>query len=172
MDIKAANFPQVSADPHAQSDAPYRTAKGKDGKLWLYRDGKFAATAIYKDGGPGSQGMAGRTCRFDLEDGTHYDSIGPWMGGAEQLFAETGVDLRDRYAVRLIMCRRVEYPKNGYYIRPDMLDVVHYEEDFVEGRVERGRELSQEIANKLGEKLYYFIETAGGSSAGWISPKE
>jgi len=172
MDIEAKNFPTISAMPHARDDTPYKMVIGKSGKAWFYRDRKFAATAIYVDGGKGSEGMGGRTCRFDLEDGTHYDSIGPWMTTAEHLFADTGVDVRNRYASRLILCRKIEYPKNGYYTRPNMLDVVHFEEEYVEGTRNRADELAQQIANKMGEKLFYFIETPGGSTCFHVVPKE
>lgn len=172
MDIKGGNLMIKSADPHAQSEAPYRMVKSKSGRAWFYRDGKFAANAIYADGGPGSEGMGGRTCRFELEDGTHYDSIGPWMGNADTLFRETGVDLRDKYASRLILARKREYPKGQYYDRPDMIDVVHFEEEFVEGTFDRANILAQEIANKMGEKLCCFIETSGGSQSFHVTPKE
>lgn len=173
MDIKGKNLSSTSAHPHAQSKAPYKMVMDKSGRrAWFYRDVKFAAGNIYADGGPGSEGMGGRTCRFELEDGTHYDSIGPWMGNANDLFNQTGVDLRNRHASRLILARRVEYPKNEYFVRPDMLDVVHFEEDFIEGTFDRANILAQEIANKMGEKLHYFIETSGGSQCFHVLPKE
>ena len=171
MDIKAKSIPMKSAMPHAGSDAPYRMVMGKDGKAWFYRTGKFAATAIYVDGGKGSEGMGGRVCRFELEDGSFFDSIGPWMSNANHLFQMTGVDLRDKYATSLILSRQVHYPKDSYGIMPDMLDVVHYEPEFVEGTFDRPNLLAQKIANDLDETLYYFIETSGGAQSGQVRPQ-
>lgn len=172
MDIKGGNLYTKSARPHAGSDEPYKMVKSKSGRAYFYRDVKFGAGNIYADGGPGSQGMGGSTCRFHLEDGTHYDSIGPWMTNANDLFRETGVDLRNKHASRLILARKTEYPKGQYCDRPDMIDVVHFEEEFIEGPFDRANILAQEIANKMGEKLFYFIETSGGAQMFHVTPKE
>jgi hypothetical protein len=172
MDIKGGNLLIKSAHPHAQDEAPYKMVRSKSGRAYFYRDVKFGAGNIYADGGPGSEGMGGRTCRFELEDGTHYDSIGPWMTNSNDLFAQTGVDLRNRHASRLILARKIEYPKGQYCDRPDMLDVVHYEEEFVEGTFDRANILAQDIADKMGEKLFYFIETSGGAQSFHVLPKE
>lgn len=171
MDIKARGLETICARPDADT-CKYRTLKGKSGKSWFFKIGKFAAHRIYVEGGPNSEGMGGALCSFELEDGTTVQTKGPWMTTAENLFNDTGFDLRDKYATRITMARQVDYPKNHYYGMPNMIDVVHHEEDFIEGTFHRPNELAQNLANKLGEKLYYFIETGGGAQSGWISPKE
>lgn len=172
MDIKAKEYRQVSAHPSVQKNAPYRKVIGKSGKAWFYVPGKFAATAIYVDGGKGSQGMGGRTITFKLDDGTTFDSIGPWMTTAQNLFNDTGIDLRAQYATRMILSRKVEYPKNSYAFMPDMIDVVYYEEEFVEGTFDRPNEKARQIVKEMGEPLHYFIETAGGAQCGFLKPEE
>lgn len=171
MDIKGKDTPNKSAHPHAYSDAPYRMVIGETGRRWFYKPGKFAATAIYAESDEGNRGMAGSTIMFKLEDGTHHSSIGPWMGNALHMLEDTGIDLRAQYATRLIMSRNVEYPKN-YSFMPDMIDVVHHEPEFVEGTFDRPNELAQSIADRMGERLFYFIETAGGAQTGQVSPRE
>lgn len=170
MDIKAKEYRQTSADPSAQKDAPYRKVMGKSGKAWFYVPGRFAATAIYVDGGKGSQGMGGRVCQFKLEDGTTFDSIGPWMTGPDGLFKDTGIDLRNQCATRLILARKVHYPKDTYAFRPDMIDVVYHEPEFVEGTFNRPNELAQKIVNEMNEPLHYFIESFGGAQSGLMKP--
>jgi hypothetical protein len=172
MDIKAKEYRQVSAFPHAYNDTPYRKVMGKSGKAWFYKPGKFAATAIYVDGGKGSQGFGGQTLQFKLEDGTTFDSAGPWMTTAENMLADTGVDLRDQQATRVIISRKVHYPKNIYAFMPDMIDVVYYEEQFVEGRFERAKEKVREIVKETGESLHYFIESFGGAQCGMMKPED
>lgn len=171
LTLKAKQYYQVSADPHAYEDRPYRKVMGKSGKAWFYRPGKFAATHIYVDGGKGSQGMGGRTITFKLEDGTTYDSIGPWMTGADAMFKDTGVDVRHQNGTRLVLARQVEYPKDYYAMMPDMIDVVHHEPEFVEGHYDRARELAQKIVNDLNEPLHYFIESFGGAQSGLLKPE-
>lgn len=172
MDIKAKTYQQVSADPSSQKSAPYRKVMGKSGKAWFYVPGPFAATAIYVDGGKGSQGMGGRTITFKLEDGSTFDSIGPWMTTAENMLKDTGVDVTSQYASRMVISRKVEYPKNSYAFMPDMIDVVYYEEQFVEGPSDRADELAQKIVNETGEALHVFIETSGGASHKVLKVKE
>lgn len=94
------------------------------------------------------------------------------MTGAEALFKDTGVDVRNQYATRLILSRKVEYPKNYYGFMPDMIDVVYYEEDFVEGEFDRPNKKAEQIVNETGEPLHYFIETSGGAQSGLMKPKE
>lgn len=153
-------------------DKPYRRVFDKSGTAWFYKPGKFAATTIYKDGGKGSQGFGGSVFTFKLEDGTEVESIGPWLSNSEALYERTGVDIRHQYMTKISISRDVEYPPGHNYGRPRMLDVVHHEEDWVESTYERPIELAQKLANELNERLYYYIETFGGSRAGWIEPKK
>lgn len=171
MDIKGKDMPNKSGHPHAESKSPYRTALGIDGCRWFYRTDKFGASHIYVENGNSGIGMGGATVRFHLEDGTHYDCKAPWMGNANQLFDETGVDLREKHGTRLILSRNRKYSENNQYM-PDMIDVVYHEPEFVEGTFDRPNELAQSIADKMGERLFYFIETAGGAQSGQVSPKE
>lgn len=173
MDLKAVRYGQVSADPNAQKNSSYRKVIGKSGKAWFYVPGPFAADAIYVDGGKGSKGMGGRTITFHLKDGTTFNSIGPWMTTANNMYSDTGVDLRNQYSSRLVLARGVHYPEDGHhYAVPEMLDVVFHEEKPVEGKFERARELAKKIVNEMNESLYYFIETNGGSQQGLMKPEE
>jgi hypothetical protein len=170
MDIKARNHYRISGDPHAYSQDPYVKVIGKSGKVWLYSSGPFPADKIYVDGGKGSKGMGGRTVKFMCVNGEEFMSIGPWMTTADRLYAETGVDLREKYGTKLILSRKTEPTENINWFMCNMIDVVHNEPDFIEGRFSRAEYLAQEIVNKLNEPLFYFIETYGGASQGLMKP--
>jgi len=144
---------------------------GKSGDIWLVKEGKFAADNIYVSGGPGSKGFGGATLEFQLVDGTVEKLVGPWHCNAGDLFKDTGVDVRNKHSSRVIIAKDMQYEDN-YMNRKVFKDVIVLEEEFVEGSFDRREmyELAQKHANELGQKLYIFKETGGGSCGEWIKP--
>lgn len=166
MDIKIKELPMIWGGP---KDAPYKMVQGNRAK-WFYKPGPFAADdGIFMDGGKGSNGFGGRTITFQIDDGTTYDSIGPWRAGADAMLEDTGVDIRNSYGSRLVLSRGIK--SDGHY-GSVYLDVVYHEEHKVEGLFERAYELAKQKVKEMNEPLFYYIETAGGTQSGKMKPED
>lgn len=150
----------------------YRKHVGKSGDIWLEKIGKFAADNIYVSGGPGSKGFGGATLSFKLEDGTTLDLVGPWHCNAEDMFKDTGVDLRNKHSSMVIISKSMAYEDN-YMTRKVFKDVLYKEDEFTEGSFDRKemRAKAQQLANELGHMVYYYKETGGGSMGEYIKPQ-
>lgn len=115
-----------------------------------------------------SEGFAGRTLRFPLEDGSVYEAKGPWKGNADSMFKDTGVDLRDKYSTFVVIGRGVRFEKGRYESRRIITDVLHMDDGFQIGPFQREQLIVKTLP--VGEYQYY-RETRGGSSAGPIEHK-
>lgn len=115
-----------------------------------------------------SEGFAGRTLRFPLEDGSIYEAKGPWKGNADSMFNDTGVDLRDKYSTFVVIGRGVRFEKGRYESRRIITDVLHLDGGFQVGPFLREQLIVKTLP--VGEYQYY-RETRGGSSAGPIEHK-
>lgn len=154
------------------SEAEKRTYKkviGKSGKTWLYAVQDNPADNIYCSGGKHSQGMAGRTLEFKLEDGDTISIQGPWHTNAGALLADTGIDLSEKHSTFVVVGLEREYPEHG--LAPITIkDVQYIDSKWVIGEYERGQKIAQETANRLGKKVILFTRSKGGSSHGPIKP--
>jgi hypothetical protein len=148
----------------------YKKLIGKSGKTWLVPTGRFPADNIHVSGDSNSQGYGGSTLTFALEDGSRLDLKGPWHCNSHDLFLDTGLDIRDRHATRVVIAEKAEYEKGEY--KPTLSGILHEDLDFQESNFHRGTDLAKELANKLGKSVYYHVLTGGGSHAGWKKPEE
>lgn len=157
----------ICASAEAESHQ-YEVAVGKDGRRWLHNG---TGDNIYHEGEPGSQGFGGRTLTFELKDGTKLELKGPWHSNSDALFADTGVDLRAMHKTFTVVARGREYPKgHGWDAGPTMIDVVWRDEEPTYGTFNRGEEKAQELADQLGEKLFYYTRTSGGAHGHFKEP--
>jgi len=115
-----------------------------------------------------SQGFGGGMLDFLLEDGTTDKVQGPWHTNAGDLFHSTGVDIQDKYLTRGIVALKHQYGEmcSGIYD-----DVIHFDEEPAIGTFHRIRDIAQDYANKNYCIVYYAVKSAGGGSAGSVSPK-
>lgn len=160
--------PQHSASGDAE-ERKYKMFTGKSGKQWLVAVQPNAADNIYVDGGKGSQGMAGRTLTFILENGEKVDFIGPWKTGASELLKDTGQDYTQTYYTKGIVAlsrENLPWPK-GYIFS----DILYMDENYVIGAFDRTAKIAQEFADKLGCKVYEASIGKGGGHSGWKDPK-
>jgi hypothetical protein len=160
--------PMTSASGEAAKHK-YHLVIGKTGRRWLYADIPNAADHVYVDGGKGSQGMAGRTLRFDLVDGCTVDFIGPWKTGPDGLYKETGVDIRDKHLTRGIVALEREcqsWPKPYIFRR-----IAHYDEVPVLGEFDRIDKIAQAVAERTGQKAWFCMVSGGGGVGSWADPK-
>ena len=159
------NGPMVSASGDAE-DRKYRLLFETGGRRWLVADQPEAADNIYADGGPGSQGMAGRTLRFALIDGTTVDFTGPWKTGADALFKATGFDVRNRYLTRGIIA--LNRQTQGWNKADIFTNVLHYDDAPALGSFDRIKEMAKDFAAKLKCKVWYSVTSKAGGCASWV----
>lgn len=160
--------PMISASDDAAA-RKYRLHVGSTGRRWLVADQEAAAENIYADGGRGSQGMGGRTLTFDLVDGGSVDFIGPWKSNPDDLFKETGVDVRNTHFTMGVCAFDIEHGKP--WPAPDTyIDVQHFDEKPVLGAYSRVQRIAQDIADRTGRIVHYAFVSKGGGSAFRATP--
>lgn len=117
--------------------------------------------------GTNKEGMAGRTLSFKLTDGTVDLVEGPWMGNTDELYKDTGVDLRDKHLMRYVICRELTHNGPEVYCK----DVLALVDEPSEMTYSECTELAQKMANTLNERLRYAYESSGGSCIGYVKPE-
>jgi hypothetical protein len=141
----------------------YRKYECKRG-VWLVAVQPNAAENVYfhdpKDAS--SQGFAGRTLSFPLEDGTVYEAKGPWHSNADRLYKDTGIDVRNTHYTFVVLAMA----RDGW---PTILrDVVYKDAQPVLGSFTRYKELIK----RYPQAQVYYSESSGGSSCGPISAED
>lgn len=144
---------------------------GKSGKIWMVAIQSNPADSIYVSGGEHSEGMAGRTFTFKLEDGTTEDIKGPWHTNSNALLKDTGIDIRDLHSTFGVIGMDRSYGSNG--IHPVTIhDVLHLDSDWTLGTFDRIEQLAQIFANNHLKPVCYFVKSKGGSSCGYAKPEQ
>lgn len=146
----------------------YKLLTDETGRRWVVSVDVNAAENIYADGGPGSQGMGGRTLTFELEEGGTVALQGPWKTGAEALLKATRYDVRNTYYTQGIVARTRINSSTGK--ADEYHDVLHYDESPVMGSFDRVKHIAQAFADSLGINIPYGVRTSGGGSASWALP--
>ena len=134
--------------------------KGKSGGNWLIpvNDPEPAAHVHYHHpNDKNSEGYAGRTLPFKLEDGSVYQAQGPWHSNSDALFRDTGVDIRDQHLTFVVLAK----DRDGSVMK----DVLYIDDKPTLGKFERYKEL----ATQYPDARYYYSESHGGSSMGPIN---
>lgn len=106
-----------------------------------------------------SEGCAGRTIPFRLEDGTDFMAQGPWHTNTDSLFKATGVDLRDKHLTFVVLGKNRTMDKN---MRTVIEDVVYIDEKPTLGHYDRYKTL----ITQHPEATHYYMESHGGSCSG------
>jgi len=149
----------------------YKKLTGRSGKVWLVAVQDNPADNVYVSGGKGSQGFAGRTLEFELEDGSVERLVGPWHTNSGALFADTGYDVRDKHLTFGVIGLGREY-KNGSGGGVTITDVIYQDEDWTIGTSDRIEKIAQKLANELGKTVMKFSKSSGGSSCGQVKPEK
>lgn len=160
--------PMICGSAEAESRRYYKHV-GKSGKIWLVADQEDAAANVYVEGGPNSDGFAGRTLTFPLVDGTEIKLKGPWHANADAMFADTGVDVRDKHRTFVVVSRDRKSGKNYESI---MVDVLYRDDEPQIGSFHRGDEIARQWAREIGAPVYCYSASAGGSSCGQVKPDQ
>lgn len=160
-----APYSMFSARSEAESRG-YKLITGKSGRRWLYNDEIVdAGDAIYVEGGPNSRGFGGSTLAFPLLAGGTLSLKGPWHSNSNALFADTGVDLRNRRLVWGCIGRRREYHND----QSATCDLLWFDREPIEGPLDRVEQLAARMSDERGEALYYFWMTRGCSTSGSVN---
>lgn len=135
------------------------------------------ADEIYVDpADPKSDGFAGRTLNFELEDGTVDKVKGPWHSNSSALLEDTEYDIKDKHHTKVVISYELLrqssplYDKQHYPLSTPH-NIIYKESDFNLGVFDRGEEMAQELANTQNVKVYYTITTKGGRSQGFKGPQ-
>ena len=155
----------------------YNQYTGKSGCIWLVSDQPNYGDQILVTNNPenttskeqGFEGFGGATMQIPLVDGGVFELHGGWHSNSDALFQDTGIDARDKHYTRVIvaMGRKSDNLYNTIFT-----DVIHYEDDYVLGFFERSKEIAQKLADELGQMVYCYSESQGGSSCGGVKPSE
>lgn len=157
----------ISGQGEAQS-RKYHLYLGRSGKRWLVADQEAAAENVYVEGGPNSDGFAGATLTFPLVSGSEIKLKGPWHANADSLFADTGIDVRDKHFTFVVIAHDREFD-NGQTI---LTNVIHQDSEPILGSFNRGQILARSMARMLGHPVVCYSESSGGSSCGFVKPDE
>jgi len=175
--------PLQIAEPDEWIDEPYSMACGsyeaeirrykkyvdKQGGVWLVSNQEAAAENVYfhnpKD--LNSDGFAGRTLTFILEDDSEYKAKGPWHTNADALFAATGVDIRNTHFTFVVLAKERFSTNDGRY-RTALRGIIYKDEKPILGSFNRYKDLIKQHP----EANFYFTGSSGGSCSGPISDKD
>jgi len=143
------------------------------GKIWLYpinipNPGDLIHMWSPSKSKGGFQGYGGSTLTFPMEDGSEFECKGPWHSNSEALLKATGVDLTEKHLTFVIISRGQEYDGPKTILK----NILYMDLKPMVGKFERGRELAKAFANNLGEKVYLYSKSDGGSSTGSVYPEE
>lgn len=165
-DYVVGRLPMVCGSAEAESRR-YHKYFGKNGRTYLVADQPDAGANVYVSGGPNSDGFGGRTLTFPLVEGGEIKLKGPWHTNSGDLFANTGVDVRDRHYTFVVISRGRE---SGEHYESIMTDVLYVDNEPQLGSFHRGDSLARQWAQHLGVPVYLYSQSSGGSSCGQVKP--
>lgn len=155
--------PVVSGDRsfeilYARTDTPSRT--------WLYPADLSipdAADFIYtRDRDEKiSHGFGGRSLHFNTAHGI-CSLQGPWKSNADDLFKQTGVDLRKSHLTLGVVAR---YAKYLDFCRAIYSGVLFADDAPVNGSYDRIEKIAQRYADELGQRIFFSMRSHGGGYA-------
>lgn len=166
-DYVVGRTPVICGQSEAQGRKYFKHI-GKSGKIWLVADQPNSADNIYVEGKPGSDGFGGATLEFPLTDSEEIIKLkGPWHTNDDALFADTGVDVRDKHYLIVVIGEEVKYGKHYENI---VHKVLYKDDEPVLGLFHRGDILGREYAQKLGRRVYVVRSSMGGGCYGYVEP--
>jgi len=148
----------------------YKMYMGKGGRRWLVAIQPNEADDIYVEGGPNSDGFAGRTLNFTLESGEVVSLKGPWHTSSGSLFEDAGVDIRDKHLTFTVIGLDRGVTDVGY--RAIIKDVIYKDEKPTIGEYYRGTKIAMKLAKELNKPVMCYSKSTGGSSRGLVYPDQ
>lgn len=160
-------MPMISGQHEAVIRKYYKYI-GKSGNSWFLSDQPNCADNILVTDNPENEkgeGFGGATLNLPLVDGGMFELHGGWHSNANSFFHDTGIDVQDRCYTRVIVAK----DRKGCFPTV-MKDVLYFEDGYCLGDFYRYKEIAQKLADELGETVFYYSESSGGSSSGSIQP--
>ena len=149
----------------------YRDRKDKD-RLWLVSATHINPADHIYVGYPfntSSPGFAGRWLVFNLVDHNSAVSLqGPFHSNADALYECTGIDVRDKHYVQLVVGLSRE---NGPSYRTTLSDIVYFEEPGVRSYNDYKATL-RSLYEQHKVPLYYWHGGSGGSETATYSSRD
>lgn len=159
--------PMTSAIGEA-STKKYKKIIGKNGKIYLVALQENSADNIYVEGGPNSDGFGGRTLTFTLEDGSTLSLKGPWRTNSHDVFAQTGVDIRDKHYTFGVIAKSHENCSKSWMGK--LVDIVYEDDGWTLGPFDRIEQFAQKMANEQNCRFYFYSESMSGSHTSHVDP--
>lgn len=148
----------------------YILVKDALGIGWLYpANSPHPADNIYCTDSPDwakvGQGFGGSTLKLPLYGGKGiFELRGGWHSNPNHLLSKTGIDLTEKAFTRCMIALK--------YVDDQLDDLIVDDGDWVVGNHYRGEKIAQRLANDLGQPVYCYSQTCGGSSSGWYAPDD
>ncbi len=157
-------YQMISGQGEAMSRA-FKVATNKSGRRWLYNDDlRDAGAFVYVEGDPNSDGFGGATIPFKLVDGTTLPLKGPWHSNTEALFADCGIDLRNRHVTWGCIGTERDWKQSRSVIK----GLIYFDpEGGIEGPFNRIESIAEAMARLHKAELAYFSGSHSGSSCGF-----
>jgi hypothetical protein len=149
----------------------YKMYMGKSGRRWLVAIQPNEADDIYVEGGPNSNGFAGRTLNFTLEGGEVVSLKGPWHSSSGSLFGDTGVDIRDKHLTFTVIGLDRTHTEDRSY-RTIIKDIIYQDKEPVIGEYYRGTKIAMKLAKELNKPVMCYSKSTGGGSSGLVYPDQ
>ena len=162
--------PTISGQGEAQSKV-FRKVVGKRG-TWYVAIQENSEDNIYvvtnnKDG------MAGATLKFTLEDGSVEDVHAPWHSNGEDLFRDTGIDVRGQSYHTYVISLGKHRSEGTSWSRPDVhTEVLECASEPILIGHEEIKERAKKFAQQFKQKVWVSYKGLGGGCAGWEDYKE
>ena len=128
---------------------------------------KWYPSCAGQESGYCGKGYGGATLTFHLESGEVLNLQGPWHVGADALFEETGVDIRDKCKTFVVIakkkiCTDMMTPGEAMIYK----DIVWIDDKIQISEHDRGEKILEEMLELHKVPLaYYFIKSGGGRYA-------
>jgi len=158
-------YPPRNIDWGTNKEHTHKKYIGKSGRTWIVANVENAGADIHvSDPNPNSQGYGGSSLKFLLEDGSFEELQGPWHANSDALYADTGVDVRDKHLTIGVISKN---RKDGF-----LIGILYLETVPELGVFDRTNKIAQKLANMHKKTLYLYCRSSGGSSCGPIEPEK
>lgn len=126
-----------------------------------------------------SEGFGGRLMTFPLVEGHELGKEvvirGPWHSNSHSHMLGCGVNLMEKHHTRVLIAHErasIKGPTGQYIDRQRYTGILHHEPEPVLGEYRRFKDLARQYADDLGEPVFYYMRSNGGSTAGRQDPTE
>lgn len=148
----------------------YVMVVGNSGRAWFYpllpNRGDHILVTDSKDWDKRGDGFGGSTLKLNLNYPTYeFELRGGWHSNSSALLADTGIDLTQYHATFGVICGKViDY--NGL----EFDEILHLDDGWVIGRIDRVECEAQYIADRDNRKVCMWRQSFGGAYSRWVTP--